>query len=152
MVFSSQLIFNIFMKLFRSFFFTKTPLSACYSIKLSYYCHIFFYIKISYTRWVFHKSCKYTNIKLLLHKVFLDCPRNLRYLPKRYWSCKMLFRLLRCWIEIYRMCFTLQNRKNCGFFPEARTNSKITRFKTRCVVMCHGKNNGNHVYYGQWLG
>ena len=38
------------------------------------------------------------------------------------------------------------------FFLEARSNSKITLVKTKCVVIYHGNNNdGSNGYYGKWL-
>ena len=38
------------------------------------------------------------------------------------------------------------------FFLEARSNSKITLFKTKSVVIYHGNNNGgNNGYCRQWL-
>ena len=49
-----------------------------------------------------------------------------------------------CGFSFYR------NRKIAGVFLEARSNSKITRIKTKCVVIYHGENNdGNNGYSGQ---
>ena len=41
--------------------------------------------------------------------------------------------------------------KNVGFFIKAKCNSNVTRFETKCVVMCRGNNNGNQGYCGQRL-
>ena len=94
MVFGSYVVFNIFRKLCRSFwFFTKTPISACYSVNLCYHGNVFFTSKLVTPRTFF---INLTNIQQLLHKVLVDFPPNLGYLPKRYWSCKMLLQPLKC--------------------------------------------------------
>ena len=42
-------------------------------------------------------------------------------------------------------------RKIVGFLLEARSNSKITLIKIKCVVIYHGNSNGNNGYCGQRL-
>ena len=41
--------------------------------------------------------------------------------------------------------------KILGFLLEVRYISTITHIKAKGVVICHGSNSGNHVYYGKRL-
>ena len=59
MVFTSG-NFPHFCKTLWNNFFTRTPPIACFSIKLRYYCNVFFHMKVSYTKNTCHKSFKYT--------------------------------------------------------------------------------------------
>ena len=48
-------------------------------------------------------------------------------------------------VSIYKV------RKIVGFLLEARSNSKIVLIKTKCSLICHGNNDGNHGCFGQSL-
>ena len=70
------------------------------SIRLYLFEKLYLHVNlVIYTKNIFHKSSK----------LIAYLTPNLGYLPKRHWWSEMLFPPLRWWIEIYQMCFILQN-------------------------------------------